>query len=47
MNQFIPDAQNYPFTETEYTNDNTGRINRQGGVGGTTSWAVGMKPNII
>jgi RHS repeat-associated protein len=33
LNQFIPDAQNYPFTETEYTPDNTGRINRQGGVG--------------
>ncbi|WP_133995032.1 hypothetical protein, partial [Dinghuibacter silviterrae] len=33
MNQFIPDAQNYPFTQTEYTADNTGRINRQGGVG--------------
>jgi RHS repeat-associated protein len=33
MNQFIPDAQNYPFTETEYTQDNTGRISRQGGVG--------------
>ena len=33
MNQFIPDAKNYPFTETEYTQDNTGRISRQGGVG--------------
>ena len=33
LNQFIPDAHNYPFTETEYTPDNTGRINRQGGVG--------------
>jgi RHS repeat-associated protein len=33
MNQFIPDAQNYPFTETEYTQDNTGRISRQSGVG--------------
>ncbi|OQP58027.1 hypothetical protein A4R26_23295 [Niastella populi] len=33
MNQFIPDAENYPFTETEYTPDNTGRISRQGGVG--------------
>ncbi|WP_143774035.1 hypothetical protein, partial [Niastella vici] len=33
MNQFIPDAQGYPFTETEYTPDNTGRISRQGGVG--------------
>jgi len=33
MNQFIPDAKKYPFTETEYTPDNTGRISRQGGVG--------------
>jgi RHS repeat-associated protein len=33
MNQFIPDAQRYPFAETEYTPDNTGRISRQGGVG--------------
>ncbi|HWB93838.1 MAG TPA: RHS repeat-associated core domain-containing protein [Puia sp.] len=33
LNQFIPDAGNYPFTETEYTPDNTGRISRQGGVG--------------
>jgi len=33
LNQFIPDAQGYPFTETEYTADNTGRISRQGGVG--------------
>ena len=33
MNQFIPDAQLYPFSETEYMPDNTGRIKRQGGVG--------------
>jgi RHS repeat-associated protein len=33
LNQFIPDAENYPFTETEYEQDNTGRIKRQGGVG--------------
>jgi RHS repeat-associated protein len=33
MNQFIPDAEKYPFTETEYTPDNTGRISRQSGVG--------------
>jgi RHS repeat-associated protein len=35
MNQFIPNAENYPFTETEYEQDNTGRIKRQGGVGPT------------
>ncbi|AEV99273.1 hypothetical protein A4D02_32245 [Niastella koreensis] len=33
MNQFIPNAEKYPYTETEYTPDNTGRISRQGGVG--------------
>ncbi|HEY8898342.1 MAG TPA: DUF6443 domain-containing protein [Niastella sp.] len=33
LNQFIPDAESYPFTETEYEQDNTGRIKRQGGVG--------------
>ena len=32
-NKFIPDANRYPFTETRYTRDNTGRIDRQGGVG--------------
>ncbi len=33
LNQFIPDAKDYPFTETQYTPDNTGRISKQGGVG--------------
>ncbi|MES2557359.1 MAG: RHS repeat-associated core domain-containing protein [Bacteroidota bacterium] len=32
-NAFIPDAELYPFTQVEYTPDNTGRIRRQGGVG--------------
>lgn len=32
-NKFIPDAKGYPFTETKYTQDNTGRISAQGGVG--------------
>jgi hypothetical protein len=31
--KFIPDAQGYPFTETKYTQDATGRISEQGGVG--------------
>jgi RHS repeat-associated protein len=30
---FLPDAKKYPFTQVEYTPDNTGRIKRQGGVG--------------
>lgn len=31
--QYIPDAQGYPFSQVEYTADNTGRIARKGGVG--------------
>ena len=30
---YIPDAQGYPFIQTVYTNDNTGRIRAQGGIG--------------
>ena len=30
---FIPDAKLFPFSQTEYTPDNTGRISRKGGVG--------------
>jgi RHS repeat-associated protein len=33
FNKYIPDAKLYPFTETRYTSDNTGRISMQGGVG--------------
>lgn len=29
----IPKAEGYPFVQTEYTPDNTGRVRRQGGVG--------------
>ncbi|MEP4780045.1 MAG: 3-coathanger stack domain-containing protein, partial [Algibacter sp.] len=29
----IPNAQEYPFSQIEYTSDNTGRIRRKGGVG--------------
>ncbi len=32
-NAYIPDAKSYPFTQTEYTPDNTGRIKKQSGVG--------------
>ena len=31
----IPDAKKYPFSQIEYTPDNTGRIRRKGGVGET------------
>jgi RHS repeat-associated protein len=30
---FVPDASGYPFTQVEYTPDNTGRVRRQSGVG--------------
>jgi RHS repeat-associated protein len=30
---YVPDAQGYPFSQTEFTPDNTGRIKRKGGVG--------------
>ena len=30
---FVPDANGYPFSQIEYTPDNTGRISRKGGVG--------------
>jgi len=33
LNQFIPNAHGFPFTESEYTPDNTGRMSRQGGLG--------------
>ena len=32
---FIPDAFGFPFSQTEYTPDNTGRIRRKGNVGQT------------
>jgi len=32
---YLPDAQGYPFTQTQYTPDNTGRIRSQTGVGPT------------
>lgn len=32
-NAYIPDAKGYPFIHTVYTNDNTGRIRFQGGIG--------------
>lgn len=32
-NAYIPDAAGYPFIQTEYTPDNTGRVRRQSGVG--------------
>ncbi len=31
----VPNANKYPFSQIEYTSDNTGRISRKGGVGDT------------
>ena len=33
FSKYVPDADGYPFSLTEYMPDNTGRIRRQGGVG--------------
>lgn len=33
FNKYIPDAEKYPLSVTQYTADNTGRIKLQGGVG--------------
>ncbi len=30
---YVPDAKKFPFTQVEYTPDNTGRVRRQSGVG--------------
>ncbi len=32
-NKYIPDAKGYPYTQTEYTPDNTGRVRNQSGIG--------------
>ncbi len=39
--KYVPNAQGYPFSVTEYTPDNTGRLRRQGGVGGDLQTASG------
>ncbi len=33
--KYLPDAQGYPYSQTVYTRDNTGRLARQSGVGET------------
>ncbi|HRP55601.1 RHS repeat-associated core domain-containing protein [Agriterribacter sp.] len=40
-NKLIPDAKGFPFAETKYTQDNTGRIAAQGGVGAYHQLATG------
>jgi len=39
--EFVPDAREYPFSQIEYTPDNTGRIRRKGGVGPEHQLATG------
>jgi len=41
FNAYLPDAQAYPFTMTEYTPDNTGRIRRQSIAGKTHRFSSG------
>jgi RHS repeat-associated protein len=39
--QYIPNANGFAFAETRYTRDNTGRIDRQGGVGDSMRLGTG------
>ena len=41
FNKYIPDAKDYPFTETQFLQDGTGRVARQGGVGPTFQLGTG------
>ena len=40
---FVPDAKGYPFSQTVYTPDNTGRIQSKGGVGKTHQIGTGKE----
>ncbi|UPT68663.1 MAG: hypothetical protein M0D57_08590 [Sphingobacteriales bacterium JAD_PAG50586_3] len=40
-NKLVPDANNYPFVQTEYTPDNTGRISAKSGAGETHKLGTG------
>jgi RHS repeat-associated protein len=44
---FVPDAQNFPFSQIKYTNDNTGRIKSKGGVGITHQIGSGHEMKYI
>ncbi|MBK8712541.1 MAG: RHS repeat-associated core domain-containing protein [Niastella sp.] len=44
-NKFIPDAQGYPYTETRYVQDATGRIAAQSGVGPTHKFGAATDPD--
>ncbi len=47
MHQYIPDAKLYPYTHTEYTPDNTGRVRRQSGVGPDHALASGRATSYL
>lgn len=40
-NAYIPDAEKFPFVQTEFTPDNTGRVRRQSGVGANHNFGSG------
>ncbi len=40
---YLPDAQNFPFNQVEYTPDNTGRVRNMGGVGTTHQLGTGKE----
>ena len=44
---YLPNANGYPYTQIEYTPDNTGRINRQGGVGADHQLGSGHETRYI
>ena len=44
---YLPDANGYVFTQTEYMPDNTGRIKRQSGVGATHTLGSGHETRYI
>jgi hypothetical protein len=46
-NQYIPDANGYPYTQTIYTPDNTGRISVQSGVGETHRIGTGKETKYV
>ena len=44
---YIPDAKKYPYSQTVYTQDNTGRIATQSGVGVTNSLGSGKETKYL
>ncbi|MFK7972145.1 MAG: DUF6443 domain-containing protein, partial [Bacteroidia bacterium] len=44
---YVPDANGYPFTQVEYTSDNTGRVHRQAGPGDTHKMGAGHETRML